>query len=131
MAAFIDRKGTLIRFLPSGHDGFWHDNINYKSASDIPSHLFKPFFDRLDQEIKFCKSGKGLKKLESNGNETQCLPVSSVTYPPLGETAKFVHHLTPHKARCLPTHYSSPEGILAFKNKLRDHVKLFHTSANF
>ena len=131
MAAFIDRKGTLIKFLPSAHDGLWHDNINYKSASDIPSHLFKSFFDRLDQEIKICKSGKGLKKHESNGNKSQYFPVSTVRFPPLVETTKFVHHLTPHKARYLPTHYSSPEGILAFKNKLRDHVKLFHTSANF
>ena len=58
MAAFIDSKGTLIRFFPSGHDGFLHDNCSYKSASDIPSHLFKPFFDRLNQEINFANMEK-------------------------------------------------------------------------
>uniref|UniRef100_A0A8W8NST8 Uncharacterized protein n=1 Tax=Magallana gigas TaxID=29159 RepID=A0A8W8NST8_MAGGI len=122
--ASIDRRGTHIMFYLENHDG---STTNAKYAHEVPSHLFKPFFKKLEQEISDCKSGKGCEVI--NRNSTQYFPVSRVLFLKHRPTL-FMHHLTPSKARLLKNCHSSPEGILAFKTKLYDHVKLFHTNAD-
>lgn len=99
-------------FYLENHDG---STTNAKYAHEVPSHLFKPFFKKLEQEISDCKSGKGCEVI--NRNSTQYFPVSRVLFLKHKPTLS-MHHLTPSKARLLKNCHSSPEGILAFKTKL-------------
>lgn len=71
--ASIDRRDTHIMFYLENHDG---STTNGKYAYEVPSHLFKPFFKKLEQEISDCKSGKGCEVI--NRNSTQYFPVSSL-----------------------------------------------------
>lgn len=91
--ASIDRRGTHIMFYLQNHDG---STTNGKYAYQVPSHLFKPFFRKLDQEISDCKSGKGCEV--TNWNSNQYFPVSRVFFLKHRPTL-FMHHLTPSKAR--------------------------------
>uniref|UniRef100_A0A8W8JGD3 Uncharacterized protein n=1 Tax=Magallana gigas TaxID=29159 RepID=A0A8W8JGD3_MAGGI len=115
-----DRRGTHTMFYLENHDG---STTNAKYAYEVPSHLFKPFFKKLEQEISDCKSGKGCEVI--NRNSSQYFPVSRVFFLKHRPTL-FMHHLTPSKARLL----KNWSLFLAFKTKLYDHVKLFHTNAD-
>lgn len=128
ITATIDRRGTHIIFFLTNHDG--SGTTNGKFAHEVPIHLFKPFFRKLDQVIGDCKSMIGCNEI--NWNINQYFPVSKVYwYFFKDRPTLFMHHLTPWKARLLKNCNSSPEGILAFKMKLYDHTKLFHTNADF
>lgn len=121
--ASIDRRGTHIMFYLENHDGSTQSTLMRFQAICLSLNFFK----KLEQEISDCKSGKGCEVI--NRNSTQYFPVSRVLFLKHKPTLS-MHHLTPSKARLLKNCHSSPEGILAFKTKLYDHVKLFHTNAN-
>lgn len=50
-------------FYLKKHDG---STTNGKYAYEVPSHLFKPFFKKLEQEFSDCKSGKGCEVINRN-----------------------------------------------------------------
>lgn len=54
VTANIDRRGTHIIIFLTNHDGSGTTNLKY--VHEVPSHLFKPFFRKPDQEMSDCKS---------------------------------------------------------------------------
>lgn len=86
-----------------------------KYANEILSHLFEPFFRKLDTESSDCNSGKDVSKVYFFKDR----PTLSML------------HLTPSKVKMSRNCHSSSECILAFIMTLCDHANLFHTDAIF
>lgn len=86
-----------------------------KYANEILSHLFEPFFRKLDTESSDCNSGKDVSKVYFFKDR----PTLSML------------HLTPSKVKMSRNCHSSSECILAFIMTFYDHANLFHTDAIF